>query len=377
VNSQVAYFFAVLLIIHLAFAFLLLFAGKIHQQKGLAYLYWSLFLKALLSLGPALLMFDVDISWNAYLTGNLRVSLIPLSYLYLKKLSKENKNLQKNDLWHFLPAAFSIILTLIIVPGHAHEIVGQSSETLKSTMRMIWDNSMRHNILAITSRIFSFGQALVYSLLVFQLFRKYMTVIKKHDSVISYKNALWIKWVVVMFIFQAFFEGFGLLGIYNFSIVLIIGFFYQLVFAFFFVIHALSQKDLAALFEHSQKEDDFTMDSHESKDVIDNFKTQEIYLIPDVTLEDAARQLAIPKHKLTQIIKEAGYDNFYNFINSHRVEKSIKLLSQIPDNMVIESIIKQAGFNSRATFYRVFKQTTGSTPSEYLQKLEKSKTTNS
>ncbi len=208
-NSQVAYFFAVLLIIHLAFALLLIVAGKIQQQKGLAYLYWSLFLKALLSLGPALLMFDVDISWNAYLTGNLRVSLIPLSYLYLKKLSKENKNLQKNDLWHFLPVAFSIILTLIIVPGHSHEIVGQSSETLKSTMRMIWDNSMRHNILAITSRIISFGQALVYSMLVFQLFRKYLTVIKKPvilgPGQLAKAHALWIKWVVVMFLFQAFF----------------------------------------------------------------------------------------------------------------------------------------------------------------------------
>ncbi len=366
-NSQAAYFFAVLLIVHLMFGVFLVLASKVTNKKGLSYLYFSLFFKALLSLGPALLMFDADISWNAYLTGNLKVSLFPLSYLYLKKLAEKNKNLKKGDLWHFIPVLFSIILTLIVVPGNSEAIVAQSNETLKSSMQMIWSDNMPHNILATTSRIITFGQALLYSFLVFRLFKRYLAIIKSNDSLITHTNTIWIKWVILMFLFQAFFEGFGLVGIYNYTFLLLIGFAYQLIFAFFFVIHALLQKDLSQLFNSDpKKEFDSAIIDENGNGILKQFIELELFLKPDITLGEAADKLNIPKSKLSQIIKAEGYLNFYSFINKYRIDKSIELLVQIPDNQVIESVVQQSGFNSRATFYRVFKQITGKTPSEYL-----------
>lgn len=365
-NSKAAYFFAILLVVNLMFAILLFLVSKIQHRKGLSYMYWSLFLKAVLSLGPALLMFNLDISWSAYLTGSVKVTLIPLTYLYLKKLSSRKKGLLKNDLWHFLPTILSIILTLVVVPGHSHEITGQQNETLKSTMKMIWDNNLHHNILAITSRFISFGQAIIYSFLVFQLYEKYLRVIKNTDSVISYHKALWIRWVVVIFLFQGFFEGFALLGIYNFNFILIIAFVYQLIFSFFFMIHSILQKDLSPNFENYASEPATVVQRDEKSRHLQQFRTRELFLIPDISLEETSRHLSISKNKLTQMIKDDGYSNFYDFINAHRIEKSKILLSEIPDNNVIESIIEQSGFNSRSTFYRVFKQTTGKTPSEYL-----------
>lgn len=100
-NSKAAFFFATLLVIHLTFAIFLFLIKRIFHRKEVAWIAWVLLLKAILSIGPALLMFDVDISWTAYLTGTLRVTLLPLTFLYLKKLSEKHKGLTKSDLWHF------------------------------------------------------------------------------------------------------------------------------------------------------------------------------------------------------------------------------------------------------------------------------------
>lgn len=375
-NSKAAYFFATLLLVNLTFAILLFLLSKLQHRKGLSYIYWSLFLKAVLSLGPALLMFSTDISWSAYLTGSVKVTLIPLTYLYFKKLSSQDKSLKKNDLWHFLPTAISIVLTLILVPGHAHEIIGHSNETLKSTMTMIWDNRIHHNILATTSRIISFGQAVLYAFLVYQLYVKYLRVIKNNNSSISHYNAIWIKWVVIIFLLQGFFEGFALLGIYQFNFLLILAFVYQLVFAFFFVIHASLQKDLSNIFINSTNETSPAIPSEEKSHFMQQFSEKELFLIPDISLEEVARKLNISKYELTQIIKEKGYSNFYNFINEHRIEKSKILLKEIPEDYVIESVIEQSGFNSRSTFYRVFKQTTGKTPGDFLNQQHNSNSLN-
>lgn len=367
-NSRAAFFFAILCLVYLAFAVFLFLIRRIFHRKEVAYIAWALLLKAILSLGPALLMFDIDISWNAYVTGIVKVTILPFTYLYFKKLSENHKGLSRRDLWHFLPAAVSIVLTLIVVPGHAHEIVGQQNETLGSTMKMVWENNLHHNILAVTSRIISFGQAILYSAWIVILYKKYVRVIKENYSLIWYYNALWIKWVIVMILLQAFFEGFGLLGIYNFPFMFPAAFSFQIVYAFFFIIHATTQKDLAPIF-HNTYDTPAVLQDEERKQIIDRFKSEKIFLKPDISLDEMARKLGISKNKLTQMIKEAGYANFYDFINSYRVEESKILLAKMPSNYVIDAIVEQAGFKSRSTFYRVFKQMTGKTPGEFASHI--------
>jgi AraC-like DNA-binding protein len=324
----------------------------------------------MLSIGPALLMFHVDISWTAYLTGPLKVSLIPLTYLYLEKLSDKNKFLKKDDLWHFIPLLINLVLAIILVPGHADEIVGQSNETLKSSMKMIWENNPHHNILAVTCRVISFLQAIIYPILVYRLFKKYISAIKNNSSLLESSNAVWIKWVVIILPAEGFFEGFGLLGIYNSSFMLVLTYGFLIFYAFFFFIHALQQKDISFIFfedEHTGESLNANIQKQESREIIERFKENEFYLNADISLQELAEELGIAKHKLSKIIKDEGYDNFYVFINHFRIQKSKILLSKMPNNHVIESVVTESGFKSRSTFYRVFKESTGLTPKEYMQ----------
>lgn len=92
-----------------------------------------------------------------------------------------------------------------------------------------------------------------------------------------------------------------------------------------------------------------------------------MYLDPELTLQKASTILGILKYKLSLLIQDDGYSNFYSFVNFFRVEKSKLLLKKMPDTHVIESIAKKSGFNSRSTYFRVFKEFAGETPGDFLQ----------
>ena len=73
--------------------------------------------------------------------------------------------------------------------------------------------------------------------------------------------------------------------------------------------------------------------------------------------------------ELSFVINESKQKSFNDYVNSWRVEETKRLLSQADkQDLGLLEIAFDAGFNSKATFNRVFKQTTGLTPSEYRQR---------
>ncbi len=90
------------------------------------------------------------------------------------------------------------------------------------------------------------------------------------------------------------------------------------------------------------------------------------YLLPALTLEKLASQLQIPARTLSNIINRQFACNFFEFINSYRIEEAKRLLS---DNgsaqKTMLDIMYEVGFNSKGTFNTLFKKKVGMTPSEY------------
>lgn len=93
-------------------------------------------------------------------------------------------------------------------------------------------------------------------------------------------------------------------------------------------------------------------------------KSGEIFK-PGLTVNELAKKLDINVRDLSQIINKIYKNNFSNWINSLRVERSKKLLLE-NKNFTIEAIAKESGFNSKSNFNRVFKLETNLTPSEWL-----------
>lgn len=95
---------------------------------------------------------------------------------------------------------------------------------------------------------------------------------------------------------------------------------------------------------------------------------KEPFTNPDLTLEMLAKEIQLPANRLSSIINRGLNKNFYDLINENRIEKSKKILRQMAPENTIEYIAYEAGFNSRASFYRAFKKHTGITPTQFISK---------
>lgn len=102
-------------------------------------------------------------------------------------------------------------------------------------------------------------------------------------------------------------------------------------------------------------------------------KAKKPYLEPDLTLPKLAEDLNLSTHHVSQVINEMHGENFFNFINKYRVEE-VKRKIQDPEfqNYSLLGIAYESGFNSKSAFNRVFKNSTGMTPSEFRKSLPSS-----
>lgn len=98
---------------------------------------------------------------------------------------------------------------------------------------------------------------------------------------------------------------------------------------------------------------------------------KELYLNPDFSLEEAAKELKVTKHILSQYVNEILGKSFSNLIKEYRIEKAKKLL-ETEKKFTLESLGYDSGFSSKSTFFTAFKKITGVTPAEYQKSFSKS-----
>jgi AraC-like DNA-binding protein len=94
------------------------------------------------------------------------------------------------------------------------------------------------------------------------------------------------------------------------------------------------------------------------------------YLDADLSLSSLAKEMKMTRGHLSQLINNGLGENFYDFINRHRVEEVKKLMAD-PDkaNFSLLGIAFEAGFKSKSSFNLIFKRFTGLTPTGYRKNL--------
>ena len=102
----------------------------------------------------------------------------------------------------------------------------------------------------------------------------------------------------------------------------------------------------------------------------DYMKSAKPYLNPNLSLPQLAADLNISSHYLSQVINEQFNLNFFDFVNRYRVEVfKEKIADHEFRNFSLLGIAFECGFNSKSAFNRIFKQTTGITPSQYKKTI--------
>lgn len=91
---------------------------------------------------------------------------------------------------------------------------------------------------------------------------------------------------------------------------------------------------------------------------------KKLYLDPEISRDALLRQVHISKNVFAQLIQTFAGTNFNGYINSKRLDHSISLLKDY-NSYTIEVVAADSGFNNVRSFYRIFKNKYGMTPSEY------------
>ena len=107
------------------------------------------------------------------------------------------------------------------------------------------------------------------------------------------------------------------------------------------------------------------------RDLSELMNTQKLFRESELSLADLAERLHTQPNYLSQVINEREAKNFYDYINTLRIEEFMRLATS-PDSRkyTLLGLAQECGFNSKSSFNRYFKKVTGKSPSVFVQELE-------
>ena len=335
IENQLVFFFSIIgsfngLLLSFYFAF------KTRENKRSNY-----FLSLLILMLSIRTMKSVFFHFNPQLSGIFiqiglsALTLIgPLLYLYLKAHFRKGKI---NWFIHIFPILIGITLLAVYFPYVEHS-------DLWSSHIVGWINNFWFVYIVISFRLILPS--------VKKIFRK-QKLLNIDIWLISLYTGILIVWSGYTFGTYASY----IAGALSFSIVL-----YLII---LLLIFKISEK--ASFFEKKEKYKNKVISQHaievlEKK--IPTIKEKEMFLTPNLTLVDIAKEFNVSKHEFSQYLNEKLGKSFSTFINEYRIEKAKALLAS-GKNLSIDGIGYESGFKSKSTFYSSFKKITGMTPAEY------------
>lgn len=304
----------------------------------------------------------------------------PLLLLYAKWMTTEQPRFDPRYLWHFAPFFIFLIASLIFID----ERVMRGTDGFLVVDRFV---SFR-----IVYAVTFFVSITAYSIATFVVINRHQRRLKE---LVSYSTGkITLQWLLGLSI--TFYTGYVLMFILG-GIDILVGFMpfdpYEISFigltilTFLFGVFGFNQP---VIFEEvvrfrdddlvSAKEQNTSKYQHsglKKKDIRgymeaieQHMEEEKPYLNRELTIYDLSGQLQIPRHILSEVINEHMGKNFYHLINDYRVEEVKKRLEN-PDfkHLTILAIAYDSGFNAKSSFNTIFKEKTGSTPSEYLKTI--------
>ena len=315
-----------------------------------------------------------------YFLINIAVAIAPLIYLYVKSLTTSKFKFKKKYWWHFSLAFLYVAYRLSIYTYDA--LQPGFNDTQNGILKIELDEEYVQAIMGYIETPFM----LMYLAFTFQLFYNYRKKIIQYFSN-TYKLELnWILTFLVLFSFLfvygtiqdiigSRFIDLGYQQRWWLNLIMAIVTLYVGVKGYFTDTTKLNKLD----FTFSPKtigipEDANIFDEEKSisqediATVRDLMETNKAYLNPELNLSDLAKMANMSRGQLSEIVNTAFDKNFNDFVNGYRVEAFKDMLKENKHQQLsLLGIAQECGFNSKATFNRVFKKLTDLSPTEYLK----------
>ncbi len=308
------------------------------------------------------------------LENGSRFLLAVLVYLYVKSLFESQQKFLIKNAVHFIP--FVLYLLFYIIP---------------SAINYTTDNNIFSYIPLIDKYInlalIKDSYGIIYLSMALQLYNKHEPKLKHYFSTFKEQDFLWVRKFVVLFLIAVSVDllitiseiYFG----YNVA--------WDAYITVFFVITAMGYLGYFGLTQNTLFLTEISNDSisiatnnspqkiikpEEESELASKlerlFKEDKIHLNKELNLQDLSQEMQMSSRKLSAFLNDVLKTNFYDKINHHRVEEATKML--VTDKVIqytITAIGESCGFNSKSSFYRIFKKSTGYSPSEYRRIFSK------
>jgi AraC-like DNA-binding protein len=116
------------------------------------------------------------------------------------------------------------------------------------------------------------------------------------------------------------------------------------------------------------KQDDKPTESSIQK-VLLGMEIEKLFLKQNLNIDEFSRRINLPVKEVSAVINKHHGTNFFEFMNSYRVEEAKRLLSDPQHSqMNIMDVLLQAGFNSKSAFHRFFNRLVGISPTEFRKR---------
>lgn len=101
-------------------------------------------------------------------------------------------------------------------------------------------------------------------------------------------------------------------------------------------------------------------------------ETDRLFLNPELSVSILSQQVGIPAKTISAVLNQHLQTSFSEFVNGYRIAAFKERICQPgTEHLTIAGVAAECGFNSQATFQRIFKEKTGMSPSAYLQSTAK------
>ncbi|MBN2480315.1 MAG: helix-turn-helix domain-containing protein [Bacteroidales bacterium] len=312
---------------------------------------------------------DRHVFGEEYLLSNPFFLFNPALYLYILSLTDKKFSLRWIQLFHLLPYIFFESMAYFI------------KEIRAIPFFTAGDANLWFRLLFATGAFISW---VCYSLLsIIKVHRHRINLLDEFSTIDSYKMITWILFLLVFYIFfwsstvamgfANYFTGReGLIPVFTYSALLLLTYilgFYGLKQQTIFEHTHLQMQNGSEKYLKSRLQPSYK--AKIKKKINEFFEKEKPYLDPELTMGKLSEMLNISRHVLTEVINTDLNRNFYQLVNEYRVEAVKKKLEDPRQkHFSIEAIGYDCGFNSKSTFFSVFKSITGYTPAQYKSTKE-------
>jgi AraC-like DNA-binding protein len=269
-----------------------------------------------------------------------------LLYFYLQNAYNQYFTFKKSYLWHFLPALIQFIFYVLIF---AHSLDFKT---------WFWVNIHKPYTRFIDYYV---GIILIFA----YLFRSYENLKKVDSSLKKFIIALMIFYVIATVdpLFNSLYPPAQKPKFYLTEFVLP-------VFTYWLALLVLWRERNQSKTLEKTKPQRVDANAEQTQKIVEVMNSEQLYLNPEFSLNDLAQKVEMTANTVSHCLNVGVGKSFNDFVNAYRVEEvKRRLQTDDVEKLTILGIAFESGFNSKATFNRVFKEMTGFSPKDYKNKV--------